>query len=199
MSITREHITGLVLAGGRGTRMGGVDKGLQAHHGEPLVAHALRRLAPQVGPLWINANRSAEAYAAFGVPVCPDTLLDYPGPLAGFLAGLQCCTTPWLVTVPCDSPGFPLDLVQRLAEAVHAAQADVAVATTLEDGQFQAQPVFCLMKASLADHLADYLKQGQRKIDRWTGLHTAVQVPFDDAAAFFNINTLAELQRLQST
>ena len=102
--IDPQHITGLVLAGGRGSRMGGVDKGLQLHHGVPLALHALRRLAPQVGPAMLNANRNVEAYAAFGAPVWPDTPPNYAGPLAGFVAGLSHCHTPYLVTVPCDSP-----------------------------------------------------------------------------------------------
>src|SRR5215207_8377265 len=104
--IDPQHITGLVLAGGRGSRMGGVDKGLQQHAGQPLVAHALMRLGSQVGQIMINANRNLGAYESFGVPVWPDTVPDYAGPLAGFLVGLEHCETPWLVTVPCDSPLF---------------------------------------------------------------------------------------------
>ena len=196
--IARADITGLVLAGGRGSRMGGVDKGLQNHLGMPLAQHALQRLAPQVGPLLINANRNLDAYAAMGVPVCADVLPDYAGPLAGFMAGLERCTTPWLVTVPCDSPLFPIDLITRLAEALTEADADIAMAATLEDGVQRVQPVFCLMKASLKDSLAAFTQGGQRKIDRWTALHRCVDVRFDDAHAFFNANTLAELQQLQS-
>jgi molybdopterin-guanine dinucleotide biosynthesis protein A len=196
--ISAIDITGLVLAGGRGSRMGGVDKGLQEHRGVPLAQHALRRLAPQVGPLWINANRNFDAYAALGAPVCADVLPDYAGPLAGFMAGLEHCTTPWLVTVPCDSPLFPADLVERLAQAVTEADAEIAMAATLEDGIVQVQPVFCLMKASLKTSLAAFTQSGQRKIDRWTALHRCVDVCFDDARAFFNANTLAELQQLQT-
>ena len=116
--IAREQITGLVLAGGRGSRMGGVDKGLQSYHGVPLALHALLRLAPQVGSAMINANRNLAAYESFGVPVWPDALPDFAGPLAGFLAGLEHCETPYLVTLPCDSPLFPEDLVARLAQAL---------------------------------------------------------------------------------
>ena len=118
--IAPEDITGLVLAGGRGSRMGGVDKGLQNHHGVPLALHALLRLAPQVGLTMINANRNLAAYESMGVPVWPDALADFAGPLAGFLAGLEHCDTPYLVTVPCDSPRFPEDLVARLASALEA-------------------------------------------------------------------------------
>jgi molybdopterin-guanine dinucleotide biosynthesis protein A len=178
--------------------MGGVDKGLQEHAGKPLALHALKRLAPQVGPLWINANRNLDVYAALGAPVCADVLPDYAGPLAGFLAGLERCTTPWLVTVPCDSPLFPTDLVERLAQAAAEAGAEIAMAATLEDGVVQVQPVFCLMKASLQASLAAFTHSGQRKIDRWTALHRCVEVRFDDAHAFFNANTLAELQQLQT-
>jgi molybdenum cofactor guanylyltransferase len=197
VGIERDDITGLVLAGGRGSRMGGVDKGLQNHQGMPLAMHALLRLQMQVGHVMINANRNLGAYESMGAPVWPDALPDYPGPLAGFLAGLEHCETPYLVTVPCDTPGFPLDLVERLAAALEAKGADIAMASTVENGQPQVQPVFCLMKATLMESLVQFTQSGQRKIDRWTAQHRCVEVPFDDAQAFFNANTLAELQQLQ--
>jgi molybdopterin-guanine dinucleotide biosynthesis protein A len=196
--LAKDQITGLVLAGGRGSRMGGVDKGLQLHTGVPLAQHALQRLAPQVGPLLINGNRNLDAYAAMGVPVCADVLPDHAGPLAGFMAGLSKCETPYLVTVPCDSPLFPTDLVERLAQALVETDADIAMAATLEDGVPQVQPVFCLLKTSLRSSLATFTQSGQRKIDRWTTLHRCVEVRFDDAHAFFNANTLDELQQLQT-
>ncbi|MGD9832188.1 MAG: molybdenum cofactor guanylyltransferase MobA [Piscinibacter sp.] len=177
--------------------MGGVDKGLQNHNGIPLAMHALLRLQMQVGAAMINANRNLGAYEAMGVPVWPDALPDYPGPLAGFLAGLEHCETPYLVTVPCDTPGFPLDLVERLADALETENADIAMAATVESGQRQVQPVFCLMKASLMESLVRFTQSGQRKIDRWTAQHRCVEVVFDDAQAFFNANTLDELQQLQ--
>ena len=195
--ITRDDITGLVLAGGRGSRMGGVDKGLQLHRGVPLAQHALQRLAPQVGPRMVNANRHFEAYAAFGVPVWPDALPDYPGPLAGFLAGLAHCTTAWLATVPCDTPGFPSDLVARLAEALQAGDAELAMAATAGPDGPQPQPVFCLLSAGLMPSLLEFTRSGQRKIDRWTARHRCAQVVFDDSEAFFNANTADELRRLQ--
>ena len=194
--IDSNDITGLVLAGGRGSRMGGVDKGLQSHHGTPLALHALLRLGPQVGHLLVNANRNLGAYEAFGAPVWPDTLADYAGPLAGVLTGLEHCETPYLVTVPCDSPLFPLDLVQRLADALEASDAEIAMAATLEAGELQVQPVFCLMRASLLESLISFTQSGQRKIDRWTALHRCVEVRYDDAAAFANANTLVELHQL---
>lgn len=195
--IDPHHITGLVLAGGRGSRMGGVDKGLQLHAGVPLALHALRRLAPQVGPAMINANRNLDDYAAFGVPVWPDAVPDYAGPLAGFLAGLAHCDTPYLVTVPCDSPLFPGDLVQRLANALAEADAEIAMAATREAGALQVQPVFCLMKTGLHASLLRFTQSGQRKIDKWTAQHRCVEVEFDDAQAFANANTVDELKQLQ--
>jgi molybdenum cofactor guanylyltransferase len=195
--ISREDITGLVLAGGRGSRMGGVDKGLQNYHGMPLALNALLRLGPQVGQVLINANRNIGAYEALGATVCPDALPDFAGPLAGFLAGLEQCETPYLVTVPCDSPQFPLDLVQRLAQALETQGAEIAMAATLEDGVMRTQPVFCLMKSELMESLVRFTAAGERKIDRWTALHRCVEVPFDDSQAFANANTLAELQQLE--
>ena len=197
--IPREDITGLILAGGRGSRMGGVDKGLQNFHGVPLALHALLRLGPQVGHVMINANRNLGAYEAFGAPLWPDALPDFAGPLAGFLAGLEQCETPYLVTVPCDSPQFPLDLVQRLAHALEANGAEIAVAATLEDGAMRTQPVFCMMKAGVMETLVRFTHEGQRKIDRWTALYRCVEVAFDDARAFANANTLAELQQLEQS
>lgn len=196
--IDRQHITGLVLAGGRGSRMGGIDKGLQNHQGRPLALHALRRLGPQVGRAMVNANRNREAYEAFGAPVWPDLVADYAGPLAGFLAGLEHCATPWMVTVPCDTPNFPDDLVARLAQALAAADAELAYAATVEDGREQAQPVFCLMQTALSASLAAFLQGGGRKIDRWFAQHRAVAVRFADASAFVNANTPAELAQLQT-
>ena len=190
MSIPTDQITGVVLAGGRGSRMGGVDKGLQNHLGLPMALHALMRLQAQVGHAMINANRNLAAYESMGVPVWPDALPDHPGPLAGFLSALEHCETPYLVTVPCDTPNFPLDLVQRLADALSEADADIAIAETLEQGVPQPQPVFCLMKASLMESLVQFIHGGQRKIDRWTGQQRSVAVRFDDADAFFNANTL---------
>jgi molybdopterin-guanine dinucleotide biosynthesis protein A len=208
-AIAPADITGLLLAGGRGSRMGGVDKGLQLFNGEPLALQALRRLAPQVGPLMVNANRNLPKYQAFGAPVWPDSLADYPGPLAGFLSGLAHCTTPWLLTVPCDTPLFPLDLAARLAEAAVAGDAEIAMASAPEAAAdngaspvLRAQPVFCLLRAELHDSLRRFTEAGGRKVHAWTAQHRCVTVPFDrpgDAPdAFFNANTLAELQALEN-
>lgn len=192
-----EDITGLILCGGKGTRMGGVDKGLQNHRGIPLALHAMLRLQPQVQQVMVNANRNLAAYESMGMAVWPDPVADYPGPLAGWLAGLEHCETPYMVTVPCDTPGFPVDLVARLAAALQAEDAEIAMAATREDGRVQVQPVFCLLKADLMESLVAYLQSGQRKIDRWTAQHRCAQVLFDDSSAFFNANTPEELAQLQ--
>ena len=196
-SISSDDITGLILCGGRGTRMGGADKGLQTFKGLPLAMNALLRLGLQVGHVMINANRNLAAYESMGVPVWPDPMGDFPGPLAGWLAGLERCETAFLVTVPCDTPNFPADLVERLAAALVAEDADIAMAATLDNGAVQVQPVFCLIKAELMESLVAYLHAGERKIDRWTASHRCATVVFDDAAAFANANTPQELAQLQ--
>jgi molybdenum cofactor guanylyltransferase len=198
------QITGVVLAGGRGARMGGVDKGLQLFHGQPLALHALQRLQPQVGACMINANRHLEQYQQFGVPVVPDSVPDYAGPLAGFASALGQCRSPWLVTVPCDSPLFPTDLVARLAEALVREQADIAMASAPENEPegnlpvWRVQPVFCLLPVRLRASLDTFIASGRRKIDAWTAQHRTVVVAFDDARAFANANTLDQLQDLQT-
>ncbi len=194
-------ITGLVLAGGRGQRMGGADKGLQVLHGLPLAAHVLARLAPQVGRLAISANRHRETYAALGAPwhaqVLADTLPDYPGPLAGLLAGLTAAHTDWLLAAPCDSPWLPADLAARLAAAALAENADIAtVTTTNASGEISLHPVFVLLRAALADDLAAFLDAGERKVRAWYGRHRTVEVPFAEERAFYNINSLQQLADL---
>ncbi|MES2938065.1 MAG: molybdenum cofactor guanylyltransferase MobA [Pseudomonadota bacterium] len=202
--ISPQDITGLILAGGRATRMGGSDKGLQNFRGMPLALHTLMRLQPQVGGVMLNANRNLSAYESFGVEVWPDSMPDFAGPLAGFLTGLERCETPYLATVPCDTPLFPADLVARLAEALEREDADIAMAAAREeDGQLRAQPVFCLLKHGLMESLVRFTSEGGRKIDAWTAQHRTAVVAFDrpqdDARAFFNANTLAELHRLEQS
>lgn len=192
--MNRDHITGLVLAGGKGSRMGGLDKGLQPYRGTPLALHALRRLAPQVGRTLLNANRHLDVYGRFGVPVWPDASPDFPGPLAGFLAGLAHCETTWLATVPCDSPLFPADLVARLARRLQD-HPDAVLAVARTGGRIQ--PVFALMRASLRDDLANYTGSGGSKVETWMGRHRTVEVNFDDESAFFNANTLEELRSIE--
>lgn len=187
-------ITGIVLAGGMGRRMGGVDKGLVPFRGRPLVAHVLARLAPQVDELLVNANRETASYAAFGYPVLADAIGGFAGPLAGLQAGMHAAAHELVVTVPCDSPFLPDDLVARLATALQRETADLAVAKT----GAQAHPVFCLARTALLPHLTQYLAAGGRKIDAWYATLKVVEVPFDDEAdAFANINTREELACLQ--
>jgi len=202
MQTTREQITGLVLAGGRGTRMGGVDKGLQSLHGEPLAAHVIRRLAPQTGALLISANRHPDTYAALGAPyratVVADVLPDFPGPLAGILAGLRATGTPYLLSAPCDSPWLPADLAARLAHALDADQADLAtVATVPPNGDRSLHPVFALMRTTLADDLTAFLAAGERKVRAWYARHKTVEVVFTDERPFYNANSLQELADLE--
>lgn len=188
-----KDITGLVLAGGRGTRMGSVDKGLQDFGGRPMVLHVIERLLPQVSELHINANQNLETYRAMGYPVSEDAVGGFAGPLAGLHSGLLHCRTPWLVTAPCDSPYLPLNLVEQLKASLHSAGADLAVPVTVEGGVRQPHPVFCLVRTDLLPHLTAFLEGGGRKVDAWYSSLCVVEVPFTDASAFRNINTMAEL------
>jgi molybdopterin-guanine dinucleotide biosynthesis protein A len=183
-------ISGIVLAGGLGRRMGGVDKGLQPLRGKAMVEHVLARLAPQVDDIVINANQNLERYAAFGHRVIPDAIAGFAGPLAGLHAGLAAISQPLAVTVPCDSPFLPADLVARLMSQLGAN--DLAVAKTGD----QPHPVFALVQCSVKANLEAFLAGGGRKIDAWYASLKVVEVAFDDEAdAFRNINTLEELGR----
>ena len=198
---TREQITGLLLAGGRGTRMGGADKGLQTLHSEPLAEHVLKRLAPQTGALLISANRHADIYAALGAPfgakVVADTLPEFPGPLAGLLAGLRAARTEYLLSAPCDTPWLPVDLAARLAQSLDSNAADIATVTTSgADGNVSLHPVFALLRTDLAEDLAAFLTAGERKVRAWYARHKTVEVAFTDEHAFYNINSLQELADL---
>ncbi|GJJ03948.1 hypothetical protein RugamoR64_44860 [Duganella rhizosphaerae] len=198
----KSKVTGLILAGGRGTRMGRVDKGLQPFRGATLVEHVMRRLAPQAATVVINANRNLPQYQAVAgeAPVLPDYLDGFEGPLAGLQIGLQYCPTELLLTAPCDSPFLPEDLAERLYAAMQAQDADVALAVTMEsdDGaepHRQPHPVFALLKASLLPQLDAYLDTGARRMESWFKSLRVAEVMFDHADAFRNINTLAELQQ----
>ncbi len=197
-------ITGVVLAGGQASRMGGVDKGLQHWQGQPLAWHALQRLRPQVGHCCISANRHLDRYRAWGVPVLPDAWPDYPGPLAGFATALAACTTEWLLTVPCDSPAFPPDLAQRMAACAQQHGAALVLAAAPDaDGRLRPQPTFALMQRPLLPSLQAHLAQGVHKIGIWAQAQGRVLCAFDrpgDAPAhsFANINTLEELHRFSA-
>jgi molybdopterin-guanine dinucleotide biosynthesis protein A len=184
------RVTGLILAGGLSRRMGGVDKGLQRLRGKPMVAWVLERLKPQVTEVIINANQHQAEYGQLGCRVVGDEIGGFAGPLAGLHAGLKANVHPFLVTVPCDSPFLPLDLVKRMHAALIANHADLAVAKTGD----QPHPVFSLVRETLAGHLARFLEGGGRKIDAWYASLKVVEVPFDDQPdAFSNINTPEEL------
>ena len=184
------EITGIVLAGGQGRRMGGVDKGWVELEGRPMIAHVLARLAPQVADVLINANQNLERYAGFGLPVVPDAVGGFAGPLAGLHAGMARATRPQVVTVPCDSPFLSLDLVTRLARGLEDGRAELAVAKTFD----QPHPFFSLVRRNVLPHLAAFLETGGRKIDAWYATLSVVEVNFDDEAdSFRNINTTDEL------
>jgi molybdenum cofactor guanylyltransferase len=197
--ISPENITAVILAGGLGRRMGGVDKGLQLIHGKPMVQQVLDRLQPQVGKVLINANRHLDEYKGFGVPICSDSISGYAGPLAGIHAALLQTNTAYLVTVPCDSPLLPNDLVSRLSVAASEHQADAAVVVTDNEEQRQRHPVFLLLKSDLRSSLERYLNNGGRKVDDWLASLNCVDVPFDDETAFTNVNTPEDIQALITT
>jgi molybdenum cofactor guanylyltransferase len=167
-----EKITGVILAGGLGRRMGGIDKGLQELRGRPLTAWVVERLAPQVDELLINANQNPERYAAFGHRVVPDEIPDFAGPLAGLHAALSAAAHPLVATVPCDSPFLPSDLISRLFAGLTATGADLAVARTFD----QPHPVFCLCRRAVLPHLTEFLAGGGRKIDRWYATLKVIEV-----------------------
>ncbi len=183
------QVTGLILAGGEGRRVGGADKGLLDFQGRPLIAHVIDRLAPQVERLLISANRNLDAYRAFGHPVLTDLSDERLGPLAGIQAGLTACETPWLVVCPCDCPAPPDDLVARLLTEAEARQAALAVAMTSEG----MQPAFQLCRRELLPALERFLAAGERRVGAWCRDQGAVEVNFPAAEAFRNLNTLAEL------
>jgi molybdopterin-guanine dinucleotide biosynthesis protein A len=203
-SIAREDITGLVLAGGKGLRMGGVDKGLAMLMGQPMALWALRRLAPQVGSVMVSANRNADAYASFGCPVLADASTNFDGPLAGLLAGLQACPTDYLLCAPCDAPRLPMDYAQRMKSVMAEQGCSVVFAANMERveggaNRLQTQPTFCLARKDSADSLADFLAGGERKVLLWgarSGRMGAAR--FDDELGFFNTNTKESLLDLES-
>jgi molybdenum cofactor guanylyltransferase len=199
MIISANDISGLILAGGLSTRMGGRDKGLQLLEGRPMITHIIERLQPQVGPLLINANQNYEAYEVFGLPMIADVISNFVGPLAGMHAGLSHCTTPYLLSVPCDCPFLPTDLARRLSDALMSSGADIAYAITINQNQTEHHPVFCLLKRGVIVGLAEYLSEGGRKVLSWVSSQAHVQVVFDDHSAFLNINTPDDLKTINAS
>lgn len=184
------HITAVILAGGRGTRMGGVDKGLVDYQGQPMIEHVLARITPQVDHVIINANRNIDRYQAYGLPVITDENDQFDGPLAGMQTALHHASTDWVLSVPCDSPLVPLDLASRLSQAVQVVeamsepQAMLAIARSASG----THPVFCLMPRSVSADLDAYLQTEQRRVSGWQALHPHIFVSFEDEQAFTNIN-----------
>jgi molybdopterin-guanine dinucleotide biosynthesis protein A len=191
---TGPDISAVILAGGRGSRMGGRDKGLLMFDGIPLIQHVITAIAPQVQQLLINANRHLSDYLAFGYPVIPDAITGYQGPLAGIFTAMQCIANPDLVTLPCDGPRLPEDLVQRLISARESEDAEIAVA---HDGQ-RMQPVYALIPTRLRESLQHYLDDGDRKIDLWYARHKLALADFSDIPeTFLNINTPEQRDALE--
>lgn len=196
--ITSEHITGLILAGGRAQRMGGIDKGLIPFHGKAMIESAISRLRPQVSTILINANRSITKYSHYGYPVLMDSTPDFSGPLAGFSVGLKHCKTPYLLTSPCDSPLLPVDLAKEMASQLENKDLELVFASSIEDdGKVWSQPVFCLMKSDLQDSLDTFLSKGDLKIDHWFKELRSGTVVFENPQAFANVNTPEELAALE--
>lgn len=189
------EITGIVLAGGKGRRMDGLDKGMILFRDMPLIEHVLNRLAPQVDQLIINANRNFDFYTQAGVPVVPDERLDFAGPLAGMEAALSRVKTPLCLIVPCDTPFLPEDLAARMLRAMYQDGADIVIP---DDGD-QAQPVFCLMRTSLLDSISRSLDSSIQKVQDWLAMQNLSWADFSDRPeAFTNINDQQTLTRLES-
>ena len=196
-NIEKQDITALILCGGRAQRMGGQDKGLIPLRNKTLVAWTIDRCRNQVGSIILNANRHIDDYQQYGWPTLSDTQLDFSGPLAGFQVGLINSTTPYVLVMPCDTPLFPSNLVEKLAGAMEQYQVDCTYAVTTENDEEQAHPVFCLLKKSTLESLNLFLVTGQRKIDRWFATLKHQKVQFDDPTAFLNINTPEELIQIE--
>ena len=196
--ITANQITGLILAGGRAQRMGGIDKGLIPFHGKPLIESAISRLKPQVSTILINANRSITKYSHYGYPVLMDETPDFSGPLAGFSVGLKHCKTPYILTSPCDSPLLPIDLAEKMGAELESKDLELVFASSIEDsGKIWSQPVFCLMRSNLQESLDIFLSKGDLKIDRWFTELRSGTVVFESPLAFANVNTPEELTALE--
>ena len=187
-------VSGLILAGGKATRMDGANKALMPFLGHPMISHVIERLSPQVDEILINANQDIPDYQAFKLPVLADAISGLPGPLAGLHTGLEASQQDWILCAPCDSPLLPNNLAKRLLQAAIKEDAEIAIAKT----EAQNHPVFCLCKKSLAADLAHYLNQGGRKVSEWQQTQRYIEVHFDDETAFSNINTFDDLAKLEA-
>ena len=183
-----ERVAAVILAGGQGSRMGGADKGLIAYRDRPLIEWALAALRPQVDELVISANRNLDVYAAYGYRVLPDTLPDFPGPLAGVLAAMQAVTADWLAVVPCDTPHLPADLVARMHSAAQSAEVPLAVAAD----DMRTHHTCFIVRTDQRDNLAAFLARGERAVRHWQAGLASTTVLFD-AAGFANFNQPQDL------
>lgn len=194
MLITQAQITGVLLAGGQGSRMGGLDKGLLEWQGRPFIEHLLVALQEQVNVVVINANRNQTLYQRYEVPVIPDHYTDYQGPLAGLAATMHSVKTPYILTIPCDSFHIAPDFAKRMLQALNTSEAELTVA---HDGE-QLQPTYALVPISLLSSLERFLAQGERKLRAWYAQHRMATVDCRDIAIMFkNVNTPVHYQALQ--
>ena len=194
-AIAARDITGVILAGGQGKRLGGVDKGLVMLHGKPLIEHVIAALQPQVGGMLISANRNLEVYSSYGFPVVADVIGDYAGPLAGMRSAMRAAGTPYILPAPCDAPRLPADLAPRLCAALVRANAEAAVAAS--GGQMQ--PVFALLRTRLADELQKFLEADGRGVGEWMRRLPAAVSDFPGGeGVFMNINTAEELRNIEA-
>ncbi|MDH5648691.1 MAG: molybdenum cofactor guanylyltransferase [Gammaproteobacteria bacterium] len=195
MTITQKDITGVILAGGKGSRFDGKDKGLIVIAGRPMVAHIIDQLAPQVGSIIINANRSLEQYSAYGFPVIADDTTDYRGPLAGVASAMKRAVTPYILTVPCDSPRLPKDLSVRFMNCMNTKNPDICVA---HDGQ-RMQPVTALYRCTLLSDLTTAIDKGELGVQRWISSQNHATADFSDQiSTFANINTRVEKEEFEA-
>lgn len=193
--LTKSDITAVILAGGRGRRMGGLDKGLMHFSGKPMIEHILAAITPQCETVIINANRHIKRYATYKHPVLSDKSNNYLGPLAGFAIAMENATTPLLITLPCDAPIIPDNLVDRLLAAMLKTGADI---TVVHDGE-RLQSVYALIKTELNTDLKNYLDRGDRKVDLWYAQNHMMPVDFSDIRELFrNINTPEQKQMMDA-
>jgi len=189
------NVTAVILAGGKGRRIDGQDKGLIELTGRPLIEYIIDTITPQTSKILINANRNIERYRQFGHPVITDTLSDFQGPLAGFAIGMESAKTPYIITLPCDGPFVPDDLISRMVKAIKENDAEIAVA---HDGT-RMQPVYALLPVTLLPDLKSFLTSGERKIDRWYTQHDFALADFSDKPeSFLNINTPDDQKQIQA-
>lgn len=193
--ISKNEITGVILAGGQARRMQGKDKGLVLLNNKPMIEYVINILKPQVNNLLINANRNLDKYSAYGFDIVSDQLSGYHGPLAGMASALDRVTTPLMLTAPCDSPFIAEDLAERLMSALESEKADISVAHNGE----RIQPVFCLIKKELVSSMKDFLNKGERKIDKWFKQHSLAIADFSDIPKTFdNLNTIEDIQSIET-